>query len=111
MLAAADIHVVPLKTGLAKASVPSKLYSILASARPVLASVDPDTEVARTLDAAGAGISVAPDDPVAFIHALVAMLDDPATAEAQGIAGRRFVESWVSPGAVATAYAELFAAL
>ncbi len=111
VLAAADIHVVPLKTGLAKASVPSKLYSILASARPVLASVDPNTEVARTLEAAGAGIAVAPDDPAAFILALVAMLDDPATAEAQGIAGRRFVESWVSPGAVATAYAELFATL
>jgi colanic acid biosynthesis glycosyl transferase WcaI len=111
VLAAADIHVVPLKTGLAKASVPSKLYSILASARPVLASVDPDTEVVRTLDAAGAGVAVPPDDPVAFTRALVTMLDDPATAEAQGTAGRRFVESWVSPSAVANAYAELFAAL
>ena len=54
---------------------------------------------------------MAPDDPAAFIHALVAMLDDPVTTEAQGIAGRRFVESWVSPGAVAPAYAEPCAAL
>jgi hypothetical protein len=39
------------------------------------------------------------------------MLDDPARADAQGQAGRRFVESWVSPAAVADAYAALFAAL
>ena len=111
VLAAADIHVVLLKTGLAKASVPSKLYSILAAGRPVLASVDPGTEVVRTLERAGAGVSVPPDDPAAFLDALRTMLDDPAGAEAQGAAGRRFVESWVSPAAVATAYADLFAEL
>src|SRR5690606_27911600 len=33
--AAADIHVVPLRAGLARSSVPSKLYTILASGRPV----------------------------------------------------------------------------
>lgn len=111
VLAAADIHVVPLKIGLAKASVPSKLYAILAAARPVLASVDPGTEVERTIAAAGAGVTVAPDDPAAFIRALEEMLDHPETTSAQGLAGRRFVESWVSPAAVATAYAELFADL
>ncbi len=111
VLAAADIHVVPLKTGLAKASVPSKLYAILAAGRPVLASVDPGTEVERTIAAAGAGMTVAPDDPAAFVSALVDMLDDPETTSAQGVAGRHFVESWVSPAAVATAYADLFADL
>lgn len=111
VLAAADIHIVPLKAGLAKASVPSKLYSILAAGRPVLASVDLGTEVARTLTLARAGIAVPPDDSPAFVAALVAMLDDPQGAAAQGESGRRFVESWVSPAAVATAYAELFAAL
>lgn len=111
VLAAADVHVVPLRTGLAKASVPSKLYSILAAGRPVLASVDPGTEVARTVERAGAGTAVAPDDPRAFVDALVALLDDPAGAGAKGEAGRRFVESWASPAAVASAYAALFDAL
>mgnify|MGYP002137865528 CR=1 FL=1 len=37
VLAAADLHLVPLRTGLARSSVPSKLYSILAAGRPVLA--------------------------------------------------------------------------
>jgi colanic acid biosynthesis glycosyl transferase WcaI len=108
VLAAGDIHLVPLKRGLAKASVPSKLYSVLAAGRPVLASVDPGTEVARTLEAAGAGRSVPPEDPDAFVAALEAMLADPAGRAAMGASGRRFVEGWASPRAVATHYAALF---
>jgi colanic acid biosynthesis glycosyl transferase WcaI len=111
VLAAADIHTVLLKTGLAKASVPSKLYSVLAAGRPVLASIDLGTEVHRTLERAGAGVAVPPDDPAAFVEALVRLLDDPAGAAALGAAGRAFVEHWASPAAVAGQYAELFAAL
>jgi len=108
VLATGDIHLVPLKRGLAKASVPSKLYSILAAGRPVLASVDAGTEVARTVAAAGAGIAVAPDDPDAFCAGLDRLLDDPAEAAAMGARGRRFVESWASPDAVAGQYEALF---
>ena len=55
VLAAGDLHVVPLKRGLARSSVPSKLYSILAAGRPVPASVDAGTEVAPTIERAPAG--------------------------------------------------------
>lgn len=108
VLAAADLHVVPLKRGLAWSSVPSKLYSILAAGRPILASVDDGTEVARTIERAGAGRSVPPDDPEAFTSAIRAMLADRAELAAAGSSGRRFVESWASPAAVAEAYQELF---
>ncbi|HAG68066.1 MAG TPA: glycosyltransferase WbuB, partial [Acidimicrobium sp.] len=40
VLASGDIHVVPLKTGLASVSVPSKMYSILSAGRPVVAAID-----------------------------------------------------------------------
>src|SRR4051794_11007891 len=52
LLAAGDIHVVPLRRGLARSSVPSKMYSILAAGRPIVASVDPGTEVARVVEQA-----------------------------------------------------------
>jgi colanic acid biosynthesis glycosyl transferase WcaI len=108
VLAAADLHVVPLKRGLARSSVPSKLYSVLAAGRPIVASVDPGTEVARTVEQAGAGIAVPPDDAEAFTKAIVSLLDHPDEAAAMGASGRRFVESWASPAVVAQAYEALF---
>jgi colanic acid biosynthesis glycosyl transferase WcaI len=111
VLAAADVHVVPLRRGLARASVPSQLYSILAAGRPVLASVDPGTEVARTLEQARAGVSVGPEDPAAFVAALRGVLAQPEEGRQMGRNGRAFVESWVSPAAVAARYEELFGTL
>ena len=108
VLAAADLHTVLLRRGLARSSVPSKLYSILAAGRPVLASVDEDTEVARVLERAGAGVAVAPDDPGAFVDALRGLLNTAGDLEAMGRAGRRYVEGWASPAAVAEAYEALF---
>lgn len=108
ILAAGDIHLVPLKRGLARSSVPSKLYSILAAGRPVLASVDAGTEVETTIARAGAGRSVPPEDADAFCDALREMLDAPAELQLMGESGRRFVEEWVSPAAVGEAYEKLF---
>ena len=111
VLAAADLHLIPLRRGLARSSVPSKLYSILAAGRPVLAAVDEGTEVARTVVRAGAGRAVPPDDPTAFVAALRALLAAPGDLATMGRAGRRFVEGWASPAAVGRAYSELFAEL
>jgi colanic acid biosynthesis glycosyl transferase WcaI len=108
VLAAGDIHLVPLKRGLARSSVPSKLYSILAAGRPVLASVDHGTEVATTIARAGAGLAVDPEDPEVFAAALGRLLDDPAQRSAMGRSGREFVEGWVSPAAVGESYERLF---
>lgn len=111
VLAAGDIHLVPLKRGLARSSVPSKTYSILAAGRPVVASVDDGSEVVRILEGADAGIAVPAEDPEAFTKAIRSLLDDPARASAMGANGRRFVESWASPAAVAGRYEELFETL
>jgi colanic acid biosynthesis glycosyl transferase WcaI len=108
VLAAADIHVVPLRRGLARSSVPSKMYSILAAGRPIVASVDPGTEVASVVDRAGAGLAVPPDDAEAFTKALARLVADPEEAERMGRAGRAFVERWASPAAIAERYEALF---
>ena len=107
LLATGDIHVVPLRAGLARASVPSKTYSILAAARPVLAAIDPGTEIPTLLERVGAGIAVVPDDQAAFDAGLRRLLDDPDSARAMGERGRAWVQVSASPGAVADAYARL----
>lgn len=107
VLAAGDIHLVTLKRGLARSSVPSKTYSILAAGRPLLASVDEGSEVANVVERAGAGVAVPAEDPEAFTKALRALLDAPENMDRMGRAGRDFVEGWASPAAVAEAYESL----
>ena len=108
VLATGDIHVVPLRRGLARSSVPSKTYSILAAGRPLVASVDPGTEVARLVEEAGSGLAVPPDDAAAFLDAIASLVDRPDACTRMGASGRSFVERWASPAAVATAYEALF---
>ncbi|HYZ47129.1 MAG TPA: glycosyltransferase family 4 protein, partial [Actinomycetota bacterium] len=108
LLAAADVHVVPLKRGLARSSVPSKTYSIMAAGRPFVASVDPGSEVARLCERSGGGIAVPPEDAEAFTKAVRSLLESPETAARMGEAGRSFVETWASPAAVAGSYEALF---
>lgn len=111
VLASGDIHVVPLRTGLGAVSVPSKTYSILAAARPVVAAIDPGTEVTRILSESGAGIAVAPDNEAEFIAALSKLIDDLPMAQEMGRKGRQWVQSHVSPAAVANSYLSLIDSL
>lgn len=111
VLRAADIHLVPLKKGLASSSVPSKTYSILAAGRPLVASVDPGSEIQSLVERAGAGVAVPPEDPEAFTKALRRLIEAPGERQRMGISGRAFVEGWASPAAVAESYEELFASL
>ena len=111
VLATGDIHLVPLKSGLGRVSVPSKIYSILAAGRPVVASIDEGTEVPRILQDSGAGLAVPPDDPVAFRGALQRLVGDPARCTEMAARGRRWVEDIASPAAVARAYADLIVEL
>ncbi|MEZ5295439.1 MAG: glycosyltransferase family 4 protein [Ilumatobacteraceae bacterium] len=107
VLATGDIHVVPLRTGLGDVSVPSKTYSSLAAGRPVVASIDAGTEIPRRLEAAGAGLSVPPDDPDAFTAAIRELADDVDRRSRLGSSGRAWVVEHASPAAIGDAYDQL----
>jgi colanic acid biosynthesis glycosyl transferase WcaI len=111
VIAAADLHLVPLKRGLARSSVPSKTYSVLAAGRPLIASVDSGSEVARVVERARAGLAVPPEDAEAFTKAIRTLYERREELPAMGAAGRAFVEEWASPAAVAKQYADLFTEL
>ena len=107
LLATGDVHTVPLRRGLAGVSVPSKTYSILAAGRPVVAAIDPGTEIPRLLEASGAGIAVPPDDPDRFTAAVARLAGDPELATRMGRCGREWVLGSASPAAVGGAYDDL----
>ena len=107
VLATGDVHVVPLRRGLGRVSVPSKIYSILAVGRPVVAAIDADSEVSRIVASTGCGVVVAPDDTDAFIEGIRAVLGAVDRGAGMGRAGRAWVEQSASPGATAAAYEDL----
>jgi colanic acid biosynthesis glycosyl transferase WcaI len=107
VLATADVHLVLLKTGLGASSVPSKAFSALAAGRPLIAAIDPGTEVAKVVTEAGAGLAVLPDDPDAFVAAVEQLADDPDTCLSMGESGRSWISQRRSPAVVAAAFAAL----
>ena len=107
VLATGDIHVVPLRAGLASVSVPSKTYAVLAAGRCVVAAVDRETEIERLIARAGAGVCVAPDDIEALHAALSTLVDDQTRRATLGHAGRVYIQQHPTARDVAAAYVRL----
>ena len=110
VLATGDIHLVPLRIGLASVSVPSKSYSILAAGRPMLAAIDLNTEIPNMLQQSGAGVAVEPDNSPAFIEALARLVSNRNQLHEMGANGRNWVETHASPASVAAQYEAIFLA-
>jgi colanic acid biosynthesis glycosyl transferase WcaI len=104
--AAADISLVPLMAGTARTTIPSKIYTIMASGRPVLASVDADSEIVWIIEQAQCGIVVPPDDVDALEQAIRRAFTQP-DLETYGANGRLYVEDHFSRQAVTEQYHHL----
>ncbi len=89
---AADVFVIPLTTGLDGLVVPSKVFSIMASARPFIAAIDGSSEVARIAEEFGCGVVVRPGDPKELLRAIRWAYKSLAELQAMGERGREVVE-------------------
>jgi colanic acid biosynthesis glycosyl transferase WcaI len=74
----------------------------------VIAAIDSDTEIPRTLAESGAGIAVPPDNEVDFISALQILISDGNKRVAMGALGRTWVERHASASAVAKRYEAIY---
>ncbi|HLW83203.1 MAG TPA: glycosyltransferase family 4 protein [Candidatus Acidoferrales bacterium] len=84
VLAAGDVHVVTIRRGLDGVVVPSKLYSILAAGRPVLAVAPEETDVARIIRRERCGLVADPDKPAEVASAIESLKNDPAQLALMG---------------------------
>ncbi|HEY6465261.1 MAG TPA: glycosyltransferase family 4 protein [Candidatus Acidoferrales bacterium] len=77
VMMAGDVHVVTVKRGLEGVVVPSKLYSILAAGRPVLALAPVECDAASIVSGSQCGVVVDPDDSDALAQSIRALRDNP----------------------------------
>ncbi len=84
VMAAGDVHVVTIRRGLGGVIVPSKLYSILAAGKPVLAVAPEETDVSRIVRREACGLVVDPDNPAALAAAIQSLKNNPAELAAMG---------------------------
>jgi glycosyltransferase involved in cell wall biosynthesis len=87
---ASDVSVVLLrKSELFKTVVPSKLFEVMAAARPIIIGVD--GEARRIVEEAGAGLFVEPENAKQLAEAVLRLKSDPALRRTLGESGRRAV--------------------
>lgn len=91
-LAAADAHLNVLRPEFEGLVHPSKLYGIMAAARPTIFIGDVKGETARILGASGGGITIASGDAESLAHAIAQLARDPVRAAEMGLNARREFE-------------------
>jgi glycosyltransferase involved in cell wall biosynthesis len=110
-LSAADVHVVGLAPGLAGYVVPSRLYGILAVARPVIVAADSDSETAQVVERIGCGIVVPPGRPELLARAIRDAHDGKYDLAEMGRRGREWVEREADRSVAIGRYRDLLAEL
>ena len=95
LLGMADVHLLPQMAGVADLMLPSKLTNMLASGRPVIATAEPNTALAREIE--GCGLITSPTDTAAMAAAIENLLNVPEKRYELGEAARdRALQNWNS---------------
>jgi colanic acid biosynthesis glycosyl transferase WcaI len=92
MLAAADISLVTLNACSALSSMPSKIFNLMASARPILAVTPPGSEIMQIVESAGCGWNVPPASPEKLAEAIIELKDRGTLLVQMGQNGRACLE-------------------
>lgn len=106
--AASDVQVSLYKRGSGYYSMPSKVYEIMASARPVLAAADHDTDVWQLVERTRCGLSVEPGNTQALAESVLTLYRSPDLREELGANGRRHAQARYSKSVVISLYQDLF---
>jgi glycosyltransferase involved in cell wall biosynthesis len=96
ILDASDICLVTLNKSVMTPVVPSKLLSIMASGRPVLASMNLNGDAPKIIETAKCGYCVETDDVECFSKAILQLYNNPKLRDEFGMNGRKYVEKHFS---------------
>jgi colanic acid biosynthesis glycosyl transferase WcaI len=88
-------------------SMPSKVYEIMASGRPLLASADRDSDLWRLVVETGCGLIVEPRDSAGLAMAILRLYMDSSLRESMGERGRLLAMEHYSRSAVIGQYEDV----
>jgi glycosyltransferase involved in cell wall biosynthesis len=106
VLAAGDLHLIPLAAGAAGCMVPSKVYWILAAGRPYVAMMESHAEVAVLAAEFEVGFVVPPGDADALARTISRSMGDPSRLEEMGHRARILAEKAYDRRLVTQRFAE-----
>lgn len=86
-----DVSLIISKKDTGHNSIPSKTWSIMSAARPVIASFDEESELCSIIRRSESGLCVPPDDPQALKNAILKLYSDKEKRIKFGKNGREFV--------------------
>jgi colanic acid biosynthesis glycosyl transferase WcaI len=110
-LNACDVAITAFVPGMFGAGVPSRLYNILASGKPIVAAVDPQSELALVVQEERVGWTVQPGDVAGFVDAVLEARGDGLRLAAMGERARAAAADRYSYEAVMRGYRALFASV
>jgi glycosyltransferase involved in cell wall biosynthesis len=96
VLAASDVCLTTLRKEVKTPVVPSKISSIMAAGRPVLASLPLEGDASRLIQEARCGLCLPPEDPEALAQAVDKLYLAPALRGKMGANGRRYAVKHLS---------------
>lgn len=110
LVAMSDVCLVTLQKTVTTPVVPSKIMTIMAAGRPIVATLGRG-DAAEIIAASGGGICTSPGDAAALAEAIRTFYRDPERRLQSGEAGRRFVEDHYDRRVVTSVYSRLLASL
>jgi colanic acid biosynthesis glycosyl transferase WcaI len=111
LYASCDIGTIPMKSRTTIDTFPSKIYTLFACGKSVVAHADPGSELETTIVDSGCGRTVAPSDNTSYTAAILASYERRAELPAEGARGRHYVERGFSKEAIAAQYESAIVAL
>jgi len=103
-LTACDLSLVSVSPGMESLVAPSKLYSALASGRPIAAICPPQTYLRPMLEEGNCGAWFNNGDSQGLSEFILSQSRNPEVNQAMGQAARNYVETHFTPDLIATQY-------
>lgn len=91
-----DVGLIISKPGVGRSSVPSKTWSIMAAERPIIASFDKSSELAKVIASSKSGVVVDAGDEEGLLEAIRFLANEPEKRREMGLNGIKYLKEYAN---------------